>query len=238
MLLQHQLLLSAAALLAAGESTTIVSLFWDVPVSGSSMAATGYVAAADATATTYVLDCEREYCAFSTRTEYARITAGPGWQEYNRHSVDEYDTDDDGNPAQESVQSSCTFVGGTTEATCEDFSSTSYESTSYEAFYWNVTYLPTLPESRGQQNFDVFPGLQPMLITSGVELLAGTATATATTTGDSLSNTATATGTGMGTGTDSATSTTGTATSDAGPLNGHQSFLFGIICLTVIAVRM
>ncbi|KAF7514627.1 hypothetical protein G7054_g15149 [Neopestalotiopsis clavispora] len=95
MRLQHQALLSAGAL-AAAESTTVVSLFWDVQVSGSSMVATGYVAAADAT--TYVLDCERGNCAYTnTRSEYARITAGPGWQEYNRFTHD----DDGGATADE-----------------------------------------------------------------------------------------------------------------------------------------
>lgn len=200
------------------------------------MVATGYVAAADPTATTYVLDCERGNCAYTnTRSEYARITAGPGWQEYNRFTHD----DDGGATADESVRSSCTFTG-TTEAFCEDYSSKGHGSIGYELSWWKVTYLPVLPESRGQRNFETYPGLQPMLITSGVELLAGTGAATATTatTTDSQIDTAIATGTETGTGTASAASTSDTATSDAASFPRHTSLLFSLICFAVITITL
>lgn len=216
------------ASLAAGQSTTVVSLYLGEPLEGVATAATGYVAAADATATTYVLDCLKAFCIGSERAEYARVTAGPGWQEYSRR-----DDDEDG---FEEEHTSCTFLGTTTGAVCTD-ESTSSSGTQFEAYYGTETYVPNPPERTGQENMFSWPGLQAMLITSGVELLAGAATATETS--SSSTQTAPGTTTDTATGTESSTATaTGTAKSGAGSYREHQPLVYGAICLAVLVISV
>ncbi|KAK6208068.1 hypothetical protein LQW54_007113 [Pestalotiopsis sp. IQ-011] len=221
--------LLATAHFAAGQSTTVVSLYLGEPLEGVATAATGYVAAADATATTYVLDCLKAFCIGSERAEYARVTAGPGWQEYSRR-------DDDGEDGFEEEHTSCTFLGTTTGAVCED-ESTSSSGTQFEAYYATETYVPNPPERTGQENIFSWPGLQAVLITSGVELLAEAATATETS--SSSTQTAPGTTTDTATGTESSEATaTGTAKSGAGSSRGHQLLGYGAICLAVLVISV
>lgn len=227
--------LLATASLAAGQSTTVVSLYLGEPLEGVATAATGYVAAADATATTYVLDCLKAFCVGSERAEYARVTAGPGWQEYSRR---EDDGEDDG---FEQEHTSCTFLSDgttTTGAVCTD-ESTSSSGTQFEAYYATETYIPNPPPRTGQENVFSWPGLQAMLITSGVELLAGAAAATATETSQSSTETDAGTTTNTVTNTESSAATaTGTAKSGAGSSRGHQPLVYGAVCLAALAISV
>ncbi|KAI1846302.1 hypothetical protein JX266_007507 [Neoarthrinium moseri] len=177
-MLPHHIFLSlfSAATFVSSQTTTVVSLFLNSPVPGVSTGGTGYVVEANPTATTYVLDCVKALCVGSKRAEYARVTAAPGYQEYN--------ADNDGT----SVHRACSFKGSA-EATCVESEST----TSSGGSYGTVTYVPVAPISRFTENVFAFPGLQAVLITSGVDKLAGAATATATTptTGGGASTTGT-----------------------------------------------
>lgn len=227
--------LLATASLAAGQSTTVISLYLGEPLEGVATAATGYVAAADATATTYVLDCLKAFCVGSERAEYARVTAGPGWQEYSRRE------DNDGDDGFEQEHTSCTFLSDgttTTGAVCTD-ESTSSSGTQFEAYYATETYIPNPPPRTGQENVFSWPGLQAMLITSGVELLAGATTATATETSQSSTETGAGTTTNTVTNTGSSAATaTGTAKSGAGSSRGHQPLVYGAVCLAALAISV
>ncbi|KAK6066336.1 putative aldo/keto reductase [Seiridium cupressi] len=91
--------------------------------------------------------------------------------------------------------------------------------TSYDKMEHVVTYVPEPPALRGQENILTFPGLQPVLVTSGVDKLAGAATAMGdATTGGGASNTgssATVTGGGTLTSGSQSSTATGNATNDA-----------------------
>ncbi|KAH8659995.1 hypothetical protein BX600DRAFT_467056 [Xylariales sp. PMI_506] len=156
-------LLSSAAI-AASQSTTFVSLFFNTKYSNISTAATGYVLDANPTATTYVLNC-LIYCDNPSNTEYARITAWPGSQEWN--------SDDDGT----SQWQICSFTSST-EATCTQ-SEHITDSAGVRSITETITFLPASSVSNVPgEIIETFPGNQAVLITSGVEKLAGMITST------------------------------------------------------------
>ncbi|KAH6655729.1 hypothetical protein BKA67DRAFT_561637 [Truncatella angustata] len=211
-MVHHQVFFSLlSAALVSAQSTSIVSLFLGSSVAGVSTGATGYVVDASPTATTYVLDCVKALCVGSKRAEYARVTAAPGVQEYNK--------DNDGT----AVHQECSFVGST-EATCVETTTVTGEA----MYIATVTYVPAsrVPSHRGQENIFTYPGLQAVLITSAATTATATTTpsTTASTTGDST------------TATSQSSSGTGNATNDAASSTGAGKFVYGVAALAALAM--
>ncbi|KAK9415863.1 hypothetical protein SUNI508_09992 [Seiridium unicorne] len=164
----------------------------------------------------------KAFCVATKRAEYARITAAPDVQIYSEE-----------NDGASSYQF-CIF-SGSTESTCVETAVTS-SGTYYEKTEDIVTYVPEPPALRGQENIFTFPGLQPVLITSGANKLAGAATATGdATTGGGASNTgSSATVTGGGTLTSGSRSSTATNNAAA---KAARKLSLGFVALAALVVN-
>lgn len=238
-MLRHQLLSAFlwATTVSSQSTSTVISLFLNSPAAGVSTGATGYVAAADPTATTYVLDCVGTLCADPARTEYARVTVGPGVQEYNE--------DHNGTATHQT----CSFTGAgaaTQTATCVETMSDPLRP--LLAAYDTVTYVPSPPATRESlQNILTWPGLQAVMITSGVDRLAGAATATGTATGTAAGSAtasatkgsgATATATKTTTGASQIGTATGIVTGGAVSPRGVERLGYGAGALAALVVMV
>ncbi|KAM0812020.1 hypothetical protein AB5N19_14337 [Seiridium cardinale] len=211
-MLWHQVILSVLSdNLVFSQSTTVVSLFLNSPVAGISTGATGYVVEANLTSMTYVFDCVKAFCVATKRAECARVAATPEDQIYNEETT---------GPARTSHAPSLARLRPQTEDV--------------------VTYVPHPPALRVQENIFTVPGLQPVLITSGVDKFVGAATATGdATTGGGASNigsSATVTGGGtLSSGSQSSTAT-GNATNDAAA-KGARKLSLGFVASAALAVN-
>jgi hypothetical protein len=212
-LLYYLLSATAARAQITTTNTTVSLLIFETRV-------TGYMATAGPTSTTYVLDCGLALCA-ATTGEYARVTAAPGVQEFNGvtddastvHQLCRFDT------TTTTADRSSTKKTTTTGATC-------WDTTSGAAGTWwsNVTYVPTPPATRGQDNIFTWKGLDAVLITSS-----GTGSVAAVTTtmgGGGVTAAAAATTTSSDSG-----AATGDKTNDAVSRERAGTLAYGVAAL-------
>lgn len=155
-------LVSRSLVLASDPSSTVVRLFIADNPDASTYVATGYVAAADATATTYVLDCYNDRCANKTAltAPMATVTVGPSTQHISLSAQ----------VSGATVYRDCSFHGPS-QATCQWTSVAVVNGTQTSSMPITNTYIPTEPTDSSDESVTQFPGYFPVLITSGAEKL-------------------------------------------------------------------